>query len=117
MLDPDLVIDRERALALFRIFQETMTNVVKYANASDVHVSLTQSDDALVMQIADNGVGISAADLLKATSHGIRGMRERAQALGGNVTVTGEKGAGTRVVVTLPLVASPAAASPDRVSA
>jgi len=115
--ESEVVVDREGALALFRIFQETITNVVKYASATEVHVNLTQTDHGLVLQVDDNGVGIDASDLVKATSHGIRGMRERAQALGGSITVSGEKGAGTRVVVMLPPGAPAAAASPARVSA
>ena len=50
--EPDLVIDRERALVLFRIFQETITNVTRYAKATEVHISLTQTDTAYVMRDA-----------------------------------------------------------------
>jgi two-component system, NarL family, sensor histidine kinase UhpB len=98
----DIPIDRDRALVLFRIFQETITNVNKYAKATQVDVTLSQTDVALVMQIRDNGVGIAEGELHRPTSHGIRGMRERAQTLGGTVAVSGEPGAGTTVIVTLP---------------
>ena len=63
---------------------------------------LAQTENALVMQIHDNGVGVDPDDLLKPASHGIRGMRERAQALGGTVRVTGTPGEGTQVIVSLP---------------
>ncbi|MEP6942604.1 MAG: PAS domain S-box protein [Betaproteobacteria bacterium] len=102
MPDPEISVDRDSALALFRIFQETITNVAKYAKATEVDVILAQTDDALVMQIHDNGVGVDPGDLVKSTSHGIRGMRERAQALGGTVRVTGAPGEGTQVIVSLP---------------
>jgi PAS domain S-box-containing protein len=102
MPEPEVVIDRDRALALFRIFQETITNVTRHAKATDVDVVLGQTDRAWVMQISDNGVGIADAAMLNPTSHGIRGMRERAQMLGGTVSVRGTPGEGTTVIVTLP---------------
>jgi PAS domain S-box-containing protein len=104
--DPDLIIDRDRALVLFRIFQETITNVTRYAKATEVDISLAQTDASYVMQIHDNGVGIADKDIRKPTSHGIRGMRERAEELGGSLSVVGEAGKGTTVVVTVPVSAS-----------
>jgi PAS domain S-box-containing protein len=100
--EPEVAIDRDRALALFRIFQETITNVTRHAKATDVDVVLGQTDRAWVMQISDNGVGIGEAAMLNPTSHGIRGMRERAQMLGGTISVRGTPGEGTTVIVTLP---------------
>jgi PAS domain S-box-containing protein len=100
--EEDIRIDRDRALALFRIFQETITNVNKHAQATQVDVTLSQAGDALVMQIRDNGVGIAEGALRRPTSHGIRGMRERVQTLGGTVSISGEPGVGTTVIVTVP---------------
>ncbi len=100
--EPDLVIDRAQALVLFRIFQETITNVTRYAKATVVDIDLTQTPVAYIMQIRDNGVGIADNDMRKQTSHGIRGMRERAEQLGGTLSISGEAGKGTTVVVTLP---------------
>ncbi|MEO8741310.1 MAG: PAS domain S-box protein [Casimicrobiaceae bacterium] len=100
--EPDVPIDRERGLVFFRIFQETMTNVLRYAKATEIRVTLSETDDAFVLQTRDNGIGIAAADITKLTSHGIRGMRERAQGLGGAVLVVGEPGKGTTVTVSLP---------------
>ncbi len=101
--DPDLLIDRERALVLFRIFQETITNVVRYAKATEVDISLAEVDGSYVMRIRDNGVGIVDMDMRKPSSHGIRGMRERAEQFGGSLSVVGEPGKGTTVVVTVPV--------------
>ncbi len=100
--EPDIAIDRERGLVFFRIFQETMTNVLRYAKATEVQVTLSETADAFVLQTRDNGVGIDEADVRKLTSHGIRGMRERAQGLGGNVSVIGVPGKGTTVTVSIP---------------
>ena len=104
--DPDLIIDRERALVLFRIFQETITNVTRYAKATEVDISLAEVDGSYVMRIRDNGIGIADQDVRKPTSHGIRGMRERAEQFGGSLSVVGEAGKGTTVVVTVPVPAS-----------
>jgi len=100
--DPDLAIDRATALVLFRIFQETITNVARHARATEVHVALTSSETSLVLRIHDNGVGIAPADVMRPTAHGIRGMRERALQIGGTLVVTGEPAEGTTVVVTVP---------------
>ncbi|HTS23904.1 MAG TPA: PAS domain S-box protein [Casimicrobiaceae bacterium] len=111
-------VSRDAALALFRIFQETLTNVARHARATEVAVALSVTDAALVLQIRDNGVGLSEEDLRKPTSHGIRGMRERAQQLGGDVSVSGSAGAGTTVVISIPRAKrappEPAAKAPAR---
>jgi PAS domain S-box-containing protein len=111
-------IGRDAALTLFRIFQETLTNVARHARATEVAVNLAVMESALVLQISDNGVGLSEEDLRKPTSHGIRGMRERAQQLGGDVSVSGSAGAGTTLVISVPRArrapAEPAAAAPAR---
>jgi two-component system sensor histidine kinase UhpB len=93
---------RDVALALFRIFQETLTNVARHAKATEVWVTLADSADALVLQIRDNGVGLSVEDLGKPASHGLRGMRERAQQVGGDVSVSSQPGSGTTVVISVP---------------
>jgi two-component system, NarL family, sensor histidine kinase UhpB len=114
----DQGVSRDAALTLFRIFQETLTNVARHARATEVAVNLTASDSALVLQIRDNGIGLSEDDLRKPTSHGIRGMRERAQQLGGDVSVSGSSGAGTTVVISVPrakrAAPEPIAAAPAR---
>ena len=97
-----LHIDRDIALALFRIFQETLTNVARHAQATEVAVKLSSNDDALILRIRDNGVGLSEDDLRKPTSLGIRGMRERARQLGGDISVSAEPGSGTTVIISIP---------------
>jgi PAS domain S-box-containing protein len=99
--NPDIAIDRERGLALFRIFQETITNVARHANASNAWIGLTQTDRAYVLTVRDDGGGMSEDDLRKPMSHGVRGMRERAQHFGGNLSVSSTSD-GTTVVVTIP---------------
>jgi two-component system sensor histidine kinase UhpB len=101
MPEPNLTIDRERGLALFRIFQETITNVARHAHAANVWIALTQTERAYVLTVRDDGGGVGDEDLRKPASHGVRGMRERAQHFGGNLSIS-SSAEGTTVVVTIP---------------
>jgi signal transduction histidine kinase len=96
------VVQREAALALFRIFQETLTNVARHAKATRVWVDLAINEQGYVLQVRDNGTGMGEKDLAKATSHGLRGMRERAQQFGGDVSVSSQPGRGTTLVASVP---------------
>lgn len=99
----DLVIDQERATALFRIFQETLTNVARHAKATEVNVRLAKEDGNLTLEVHDNGEGVSEEQLSSGRSLGILGMRERASLLGGELTITGAAGEGTTVRVRIPV--------------
>ena len=90
--------------AVFRIFQETLTNVARHADATRLAVSLEQTAGRLTMRIEDNSRGISDRELADPKSLGLAGMRERAMALGGEFKITGSHGLGTTVNVTFPLV-------------
>ena len=83
-------------------FSEALTNIARHAQAANVWIQLADTDKAYVLTIRDDGVGIADADLRKPTSHGLRGVRERAQQLGGDVTVSGESGTGTTLVISIP---------------
>ena len=98
----DMVIDQERATALFRILQETLTNVARHADATEVNVRLAQEGDSLLLQIQDNGKGITEGQASAGSSLGIMGMRERAILLGGELSIHGAPGKGTIVKVVLP---------------
>ena len=97
-----IAIDSEIATAVFRIFQETLTNVARHANASEVKVQLAEEDGDLTLHVHDNGRGIGEDELVSANSLGILGMRERALLLGGTLTITGELGKGTTVRLRIP---------------
>jgi signal transduction histidine kinase len=96
----DLTLDR--ATAVFRIFQEALTNIAKHARAQQVEVSLQREAGGLVLAIGDDGVGIAPADRQKPGSFGLRGMAERAQALGGILAVAPGTTGGTVVTITVP---------------
>ncbi len=95
-LDPDVSVN------LFRIFQETLTNITKHANASLVRVTIGESDGWLDLEVHDNGRGIARDDMSKPKSFGIRGMLERTRILGGNIEFSGAPGQGTTLSVRLP---------------
>ncbi len=99
----DIAVDPEFATALFRIFQETLTNIAKHARATHVDISLEDDGTTVVLTVTDDGGGIDPDfDVHKAGSYGIRSMRERADFLGGNIDISGAPGAGTLVRVSLP---------------
>jgi signal transduction histidine kinase len=100
--EEDIDLPPDQATGLFRIFQETLTNISKHAGASRVDVRLAVEDDSVALEVVDNGRGLGLADRRKPKSFGIRGMIERAHALGGMLTVS-DPGQGCRVSVRLPL--------------
>jgi signal transduction histidine kinase len=92
----------ELSINAFRIFQEILTNVARHAKATRVEVALSTAPDRLVLEVADNGVGIAARKLNGKGSLGLLGMRERALRLGGEVNIDSVRRQGTRIVVSLP---------------
>jgi signal transduction histidine kinase len=92
----------ELSLTTFRIFQEILTNVARHARATRLEVELSRQDGRLVLEVADNGVGIVPEQMDGRRSLGLLGMQERARRLGGEVRIQGEAGKGTRVVVSVP---------------
>jgi signal transduction histidine kinase len=97
-------------IALFRIMQEALTNILRYAQAGRVRVSLRREGNSVVLEITDDGIGLSDGALAKSMSHGLLGMRERAAQIGGAFNILrGAGNKGTVVRVTLPCVAQEAA--------
>lgn len=99
----DLQVDPERSTAIFRIFQEILTNVARHAEATRISIVLERSGGDLLLQVKDNGRGIEPDRIAGEKSLGLLGMRERAHILGGEVDITGAPGKGTTVRVTMPL--------------
>lgn len=93
----------EQAITLFRICQESMSNIAKHAHAAQVKVDLTVSAYEIVMTISDNGVGINSADALKVNAFGLRGMHERVTALQGSFSIANTRLPGTLTTVRLPV--------------
>lgn len=99
----EIALDPEHASALFRIFQEALTNIAKHAGATRVTVVLRRAKHQLELCIRDNGRGLAPEDRLKPGSFGLRGMNERAEALGGTLTLSAAPGGGTMVTITIRL--------------
>ena len=99
----EVVLDKERSTAVFRIFQEILTNIARHSKASGVEVNLSISGDLLELKVADDGIGISESQISRNGSLGLLGMRERAQLFGGKVSIHGVPGRGTTVSVSIPM--------------
>src|SRR5690606_8842 len=96
-------MDPSWSIALYRIVQETLTNIAKHAQASRVHIALKREPAGIRLRIADDGVGIAEGALGKPKSHGIVGMRERMRQLGGRFNIgRGPDGQGTVVEAFIP---------------
>jgi len=98
--------DKDRSTALFRIFQELLTNVARHANATRVNVALSEDEAALALCVEDNGRGIKETEVQSPRSLGFLGLRERVLAFGGAIDVKGDEGKGTRVCVSIPVTAN-----------
>ena len=98
------VLAQELNTTLFRIFQETLTNIIRHAGATRVAVNLKEADGKILLQVRDNGRGISDAEQTSPGSMGLLGMRERAALLGGDFKITNPPRArGTQVTVSIPV--------------
>ena len=93
--------DQDRSTALFRIFQELLTNVARHANAMRVAVHLADSE-SIGLKVSDNGRGIQEKEFESPSSLGFLGLRERVLAFGGSIDVKGQEGKGTTVSVSIP---------------
>jgi signal transduction histidine kinase len=99
----EITLDRERSTAIFRIYQEALTNVVRHANATRVKLTLQKKPGRILLRISDNGKGIEEEQLSDSKAFGLIGMRERARFWGGEVKISGTPGKGTVVAVSIPL--------------
>ncbi len=95
-------VARETATGLFRIFQEALTNIARHAGALRVKAHLHREEGHLVLIVRDDGRGVTAAECAASGSLGLLGMRERAQALGGEFQITAPAAGGTTVRVRVP---------------
>ncbi len=99
----DIPLDSKKSIALFRIYQEALTNITRHAHATIVKSGLQRDGEMLVLAIKDNGCGISIDEQFKQKPFGLIGMRERAMALGGQLKISGIAGGGTTIIVRVPL--------------
>jgi signal transduction histidine kinase len=96
-------LSKEKSTNLFRIVQESLTNVIRHANATKVEINLSEKDGILLLEVADNGKGITKAAVTNPKSFGLIGIKERVHSLGGEVDISGTPNAGTRLKVKMPI--------------
>lgn len=113
-IDLEIRLDEDRfpvppdvALSAFRVLQETLTNVVRHADARNVNVTLVREYQWLVLSIYDNGRGFQVSELAEAPGFGIEGMRERARLVNGTIEIRSVPEQGTRVVLRVPVPRMP----------
>jgi signal transduction histidine kinase len=103
MSEQEFKVGDARATSLFRIVQESLTNVIRHSHATHVTIELYQQDRRLIMRIADNGVGIPTKNLKTPNSFGLVGMEERIYALNGEFRIASVPGQGTTLLISIPL--------------
>jgi two-component system sensor histidine kinase UhpB len=96
-------IDPDRAMTIFRITQELLTNVVRHAQATSVRIVYREEEDGVLLEVTDNGRGITVNQSAVPSTLGLRGIRERVELFGGMLRIHGERGEGTTVTAYLPL--------------
>lgn len=101
--DDSIELPDSISITLFRIFQETLNNILKHAKASHVEIEIVKGEDHLELIIADNGVGFDDSARKKPRSFGLRGMQERVTHLGGTATIASTPGCGTQIAIFIPL--------------
>ena len=106
--EAELRLDDAASTAIFRIVQEALTNIARHAGATSVTMYLYRIDSQLLVSIRDDGRGIEPADMEKAQSLGLIGMRERVWGMHGEITVSSDEPPGTRIDIVLPLPHKPA---------
>ena len=104
-----LVIDlpNEVQLVAYRTAQEALTNISKYAAATQVRIDLSDSEEVLTLEICDNGCGLNPLVLHKPKAFGIRGLQERARMVNGWLDISGQEGVGTSIILSVPLLTQP----------
>lgn len=103
LCEQNFEVSNEKAINMFRVLQETLTNVMRHSEANEVLIGLANQNSFLSLQIEDNGRGITEEEIEKTSSLGILGMRERITLLGGIWRIEGKKGKGTKVTINVPL--------------
>lgn len=98
----ELNLDRKKTTAIFRIFQEALTNIARHSEAQKILVSVYNHQSNIYLEIQDNGKGITQEQIKDFKSLGIHGMKERAMVFGGEVYIDGNPGKGTIVKIEIP---------------
>ncbi|MCX7987894.1 MAG: PAS domain S-box protein [Thermodesulfovibrio sp.] len=101
--DDGIQLSKEVSLVIFRIFQESLTNIARHSNATEVYVRLFRLDSSIVFIIKDNGIGIDEGKIKNPESFGIMAMRERAYSINATLDIRKAEEGGTEVILSIPL--------------
>ena len=102
----DIELSAEQSTAVFRIFQEALTNVLRHSRATRVDIKINKENGYLVLSVSDNGKGMHDEDISGTESLGLLGMRERAHLIGGEISISSTEGQGTVVTLRVPIAAA-----------
>jgi len=96
-------LSKDKTIALFRVFQELLTNIVRHSLADEVKVKVFVEKENIILAVEDNGKGIDESSIKNPNSIGLLGMRERLAAVGGTLQITGMAGLGTTAICKVPI--------------
>ncbi|MBW1768140.1 MAG: PAS domain S-box protein [Deltaproteobacteria bacterium] len=102
----EYMLDGERSIAIYRILQESLTNIARHSNATEVDIELYEDDGSIVLKVTDNGTGILKSKALHPESFGLMGMRERAYLFQGDIKIEGIPDKGTTITASIPIETS-----------
>src|SRR5450830_605160 len=102
--EDELICPRNVGVALLRTLEEALSNIAAHANATEVDIIIDDNDEALMMTVKDNGVGLPASEPVEMSKHGLRSVRERVHYLGGSLSLTANPQGGTALTVVLPRI-------------
>ena len=100
-------LDKPLALSLYRVLQESLTNVARHADATKVHIDLRRHNGWILLEITDNGRGITEEELAAPDAYGLIGMHERANLLDGTLNIESHIGKGTKLKLCVPIKDDP----------
>jgi two-component system NarL family sensor kinase len=103
----EIEFGEQKSIFLFRIFQESLNNILKHAKATEIRVNLVYGEDLFILEIIDNGVGFNVDEKTKtamaSAGVGLKSLFNRAKLIGADMTMTSEPGEGTTILIELPL--------------
>lgn len=103
---PRFISNKKIEITLFRIFQESLTNVLRHSFAKKVEINLSCAENEVILTITDNGVGMNIEDVKHKRTLGLIGMKERVLMVNGDYNIKSEPGKGTTVLITVPVLAN-----------
>lgn len=102
-IESGILISKDEALPLFRILQESLTNIARHAKATHIEISLKLQGDSIQFMVTDNGVGISEEEINSKKSFGIMSMKERTASLGGTFSISRSAEFGSKILILFPM--------------